>query len=217
LPSGVESALSSLNPGRPLLIVDVDEVLGLFVAGFERFLEGQGYELRLDRFSLFGSIYRQGETDLANVDAAVMLYNEFFRTGVEDMEPTPGAAEALASLATHANIVILTNAPDHCREPRARWLARHGMDYPMQINEGPKGIAVAALAARVTEPTAFVDDLISNLDSAQDVAPCVSRFQLVADPRLRPMAPTAPERHTRIDDWPSLGVAIAKALELDAR
>ena len=82
-----------------------------------------------------------------------------------------GAAESLRECwPKHADIVVLTNAPDHAREPRARWLVRHGMDYPLIINEGPKGEAVASLTGRTARPAAFVDDLLHNLDSAAERA-----------------------------------------------
>ena len=55
-------------------------------------------------------------------------------------------------------------------------------------------------------------DLIPNLDSVAESAPAVSRFQMVADPRLQPLAPTAPERHPRIDDWYDLRAAIEAAV-----
>ena len=96
-----------------------------------------------------------------------------------------------------------------------RWLTRHGMDYPLLFNSGPKGAIVAALAARTRGPSAFVDDLIPNLDSAAEAAPAVHRFQLVADPRLAAVAPSAPDRHLRIDDWPRLRLAIARVLGAD--
>ena len=86
------------------------------------------------------------------------------------------------------------------------------MDYPLLINSGPKGAVVAALAARTRAPSAFVDDLIVNLDSAAEAAPAVHRFQLVADRRLAALAPSNPDRHPRIDDWPSLRRAIARVL-----
>ena len=211
---GIASVLPDIDPQRPLLIVDVDEVLGLFVRGFSQFVAERGYELRLDSFALFQNLYRQGEIAALDIETGQGLLHEFFHTGVETMEATPHAADALAALAAHASIVILTNAPDHCRAPRRRWLDRHGMTYPMVINEGPKGYAIAALAERTKGPTAFVDDLLGNLDSAEAAAPAVRRFQLVADPRLRPLAPAAPQRHRRIDDWPTLRAAIAGALAL---
>lgn len=110
---------------------------------------------------------------------------------------------------------MLTNAPDYARAARARWLARHGMEYPLIINAGLKGEAVATLAARTSGPVAFIDDLIPNLNSVASAAPAVKRFQMVADPRLRLLAPSEPERHTRIDDWPDMRAALNLALGLE--
>jgi hypothetical protein len=61
--------------------------------------------------------------------------------------------------------------------------------------------------------SAFVDDLLPNLDSVAQEAPAVATFQMVADQRLRPLAYAAPDRHPRIDDWDELGKAIAAAIE----
>ncbi len=204
-----------IDPARPLLIVDVDEVLALFMHGFGRFLAGRGYEFRVDKFALFQNIYEPGA--LAHLDIAIGrgLFDDFFRFAAEDIDPAPGAADSLAVLGREATIVVLTNAPDFAREARARWLLRHGMDYPMIINAGLKGEAVASLAARTPRPTAFIDDLVHNLNSVEASAPAVHRFQMVADPRLRPLAPAAPERHRRFDDWPDLQVAVAQVLGLD--
>jgi hypothetical protein len=203
---------AAIDPSRPLLIVDVDEVVGLFMHGFGRFLATRGYEFRVDRFALFQNIYAPGADEHLDPESGLVLFNDFFRFACEEMEPVPGASEALAELAKTAGVVALTNAPDHAREPRTRWMARHGMDYPLLINSGPKGAAVAALAARTAKPVAFVDDLLGNLDSVAEAAPAVYRFQMVADPRLQPLAPAAPERHRRIDDWPSLKRELAGVL-----
>jgi hypothetical protein len=129
-------------------------------------------------------------------------------SGGKDMEPAPGAADALASLSNRASIVILTNAPEHGRDERARWLKRHGMDYPLVINSGLKGPAAASLAARTQKASAFIDDLLPNLSSVAADAPGVKTFQMVADPRLRPLAPSDPDNHTRIDEWTLLHPAL---------
>lgn len=202
---GVESA-------RPLAIVDVDEVLGLFLQGFGRYLEDQGLEFRLDRFALFQNIYRPGATEHLDIVEGRRHYDAFFRYGCGDMPLAPGGAQALRALSEKTNIVILTNAPGQARLARARWLGRHGMDYPLLLNTGPKGPLAAALAAQVSGPVVFVDDLIPNLDSVAEHAPQVVRFQSVADERLRPLAPTAPDRHRRIDDWDELRQAIEAAI-----
>jgi hypothetical protein len=110
--------------------------------------------------------------------------------------------------------VILSNAPEACRTARARWLAENGIPYPLVIGAGPKGPTVAALAAHTALATAFVDDLLPNLDSVEAEAPQVHRFQSVADERLRPFAPSAPDRHPRFDRWTELAPAIARVLKL---
>lgn len=194
------------------MVVDVDEVLALFMHGFERFLVGQGLEVRLTKFALFQNIFRPGADEHLDLAEGRELFNLFFETDVEHIDPAPGAREALDALARDASIVVLTNAPGHSREPRGRWLVRHGFDYPFVINAGPKGPAVAALAAMTRGKVAFVDDLLQNLDSVAQSAPHVSRFQMVADVRLRPLAYAAPDQHRRIDEWDELGRAIAAAI-----
>jgi hypothetical protein len=194
------------------VVVDVDEVLAMFMRGFERFLGGHGLEMRIQKFALFQNIYRPGEAEHLDVAAGRELFEAFFEVDVEDIDPAPGAREALDALAASASIVILTNAPQQSRAPRARWLVKHGFDYPFIINAGLKGPAVAAIAAKTAGKAAFIDDLLPNLDSVATSAPAVARFQMVADERLRPLAYTAPDMHPRIDDWDELGRAIAAAI-----
>lgn len=201
-----------LDPDAPVAIVDVDEVLAMFMRGFERFLGGHGLEVRIERYALFQNIYRPGEAEHLDVAAGRKLFELFFEADVEDIDPAPGAKEALAALARHSSIVVLTNAPAHSRAPRARWLVKHGFDYPFVVGSGPKGPPVAAIAAKTRGRAAFVDDLIQNLDSVALEAPDVARFQMVADKRLRPLAFADPDRHVRIDEWNELGPAIAAAI-----
>ena len=68
-----------------------------------------------------------------------------------------------------------------------------------------------ALVAQTPHPSAFVDDLIPNLDSVADHSPSTATFQHVADERLRPLAPRS-DRHPRIDDWGELADAIEAAI-----
>lgn len=201
-----------LDPARPLVIVDVDEVLGHFMEGFGAFLATRGLEFRVERFALFQNIYRPGEDAHLAVEEGRQHFDDFFRYGAGEIRVAEGSADALRQLSEKAGVVILTNAPGQGRLARARWLGRNGLDYPLILNTGPKGPVAAALADQVRGPAAFIDDLLPNLDSVADTAPRVARFQHVADPRLRPLAPAAPDRHTRIDDWDSLGQAIADSI-----
>lgn len=199
----VGPANALLDPARGLAIIDVDEVIGLFIAGFGRFLKTQGYELRFADYGLFKSIFVVGSAEPVERDQGKTLLDAFFGRGCDDIEPAPGAVSGLADLAGLAEVVILTNTPACGRELRGAWLARHGMPYPMIINEGPKGPAVRILADRVKGPVMFVDDLLHHLDSVAEAAPAVTRVQMVADPSLRPLAPSSPS-HYRIDDWGDL-------------
>jgi len=201
-----------VHPNRPLVIVDVDEVLAKFMAGFERFVGRHGYEMRVEKFALFQNIYPLGQRDPIAIERGVELFNAFFLDGSKDLQPAEGAADALADLSARADVVILTNAPPHGRHERSRWLKTHGFDYPLVINAGLKGPATAELARRTAGASAFIDDLLPNLESVAEAAPAVARFQMVADERLRPLAPCAPERHPRHDEWPALKAAIEAAI-----
>jgi phosphoglycolate phosphatase-like HAD superfamily hydrolase len=82
------------------------------------FIGRHGFELRFDRFALFQNIYRPGETEHLDLIAGRVLFDDFFRDGADDLLPAEGAADALADLSTRADVVILTNAPEHGRLAR---------------------------------------------------------------------------------------------------
>ena len=196
---------------RPLVIVDVDEVLGLFMRGFGAFIAERGYELRFERFALFQNIYRPGATAHLDLAEGRKLFDDFFRTGCGEIEPAPGAVEALRRLKPRAEILILSNAPAEAERLRGEWLKRHGLPQALILSSGPKGPITAGLVAQTSGKTAFIDDLIPNLDSVADHSPRTATFQHVADLRLRPLAPRS-ERHPRIDDWAELSEAIEAAI-----
>ncbi len=196
----------------PLLVVDVDEVLALFVQGFDRWLRARGHELRMESFALFSNLYPAGGDAPADVATGKAFLDRFFAEGCHECDPAPGGAQALARLAGQAAVVVLTNAPPTARTLRAAWLKAQGLDYPLVIGTGPKGPAVRTLAACAGGPSAFVDDLLPNLDSVAHEAPHVVRFQMVADPGLRALAPSAPDRHERVDDWDVLAGRLAAVL-----
>ncbi|WP_293353264.1 hypothetical protein [Phenylobacterium sp.] len=212
-PHIVAPSLASLGLSheRPLVLVDVDEVLGLFMQGFGDFLAGRGLEMRIDRFALFQNIYRPGATEHLDIAEGKKLFDAFFAGHCHEIEPAPGGIEALNRLAGSAEILILSNAPAEAERLRTQWLRKHGLSHPLILNSGPKGPIAAGLIAQTPQKTAFVDDLLPNLDSVQDHSPPTATFQHVADLRLRPLAPRS-DRHPRIDDWAELADAIEAAI-----
>ncbi len=195
----------------PVAVIDVDEVLGLFVQGFDRFLRQNGHELRMTSFALFGNLYPVGGGEPADKIVGKALFDGYFAEGCGEMEVAPGAADALARVAARAAVVVLTNAPECSRTLRGGWLTKHRLPYPLIVNAGPKGPVVAALAEAAGGRVAFVDDLLPNLDSVAELAPAAARFQLVADPALRAMAPRS-GRHPRVESWAELEGHLMRAL-----
>ncbi len=200
-----------LRRDRPLVIVDVDEVLGLFMAGFGGFVAERGYELRFERFALFQNLFRPGATEHLDLTEGRQLFDDYFRTDCGAMEPAPGAVDALKRLKPRAEILILSNAPADAERLRGDWLKRHGLPEALILSSGPKGPITAAIVAQTAGKTAFIDDLLPNLDSVAEHSPATARFQHVADLRLRALAPRS-DRHPRIDDWAELGEAIEAAI-----
>ncbi|MBS0361813.1 MAG: hypothetical protein JSR98_10560 [Proteobacteria bacterium] len=200
-----------LRHDRPLVIVDVDEVLGLFMQGFGAYVSNRGYELRVDRFALFQNLYAPGASEPVDIAVGRELFNGFFAEGCGELEPAPGAVAALSKLRPKAEILILSNAPAAAEQLRGDWLRRHGLPDALILSSGPKGPITAALVAQTFGRSAFVDDLLPNLDSVAEHSPQTATFQHVADLRLRPLAPRS-DLHPRIDDWAELGEAIEAAI-----
>ena len=130
------------------------------------------------------------------------MLDEFFPAEMARQTLVPGAAEALAAIAAQADIVVLTNLGDHCRDHRIAQLAAHGIAHRVETNRGGKGGPVAALVGEYGNPvTVFVDDLPVHHESVAKHAPHVHRLHLVAEPAMAPNVPPAPFAHARIDDW----------------
>jgi hypothetical protein len=186
---------------RPLLICDADEVLLQFVQGFEQFLDDQALRLSLDSFALHGNIRCRTTGEPVEGTRVSGLIDQFFVERIDQIDAVEGAAEALDQLSQIADIIILTNVADDLRTRREAALHRLGMPYPVRTNSGWKGEPVRALADGRPR-VAFVDDLPPHHSAVAKAAPEVLRLHFVADARLRPLMPAAPDAHARIDDWP---------------
>ena len=188
-----------LDPARPLIISDADEVLLRFLERLDYYLETQGLWIDLSSYALDGNIKSRSTNQPVKVPT---LLDDFFNAQTAHIEPTKGAANALAQLAQRAQIIVLTNLPASEKTRRKENLARHGMDYPVVVGNGLKGPAVAWLNAQIIDaPVFFLDDIPHNIDSAATHAPDVHRIHFVADPRLGKLIGAAKGANTRIDVW----------------
>jgi hypothetical protein len=190
---------------RPLLITDCDEVLLHMVAHFADWLRDEQhvhFDLESGRFADALSDLATGE--LLAQDQVWPLLNLFFRHEMGRQTLVPGALDALGRIGEIADIVILTNLIDEAHPWRVDQLASHGIRHEVVCNQGPKGRRVREIMGRhEASAVAFVDDLTEHHASVAKHAPQVWRLQLIAEPRLASVVPSAAHAHVRIDDWPA--------------
>lgn len=188
---------------KPLLITDCDEVLLHMVRHFGTWLdEAHDIEFAPKGSDFANSMRRRADGAVLQPAAMWELLDGFFPGEMARQTIVPHAREALAALAEVAEIVVLTNLQDHCREHRIAQLAAHGIAHRVECNQGGKGEPVARIAAEFGNPvTVFVDDLEHHHESVARHAPHVHRLHMVAEPSFAGRVPPAPDAHARIDDW----------------
>ena len=188
---------------KTLLICDCDEVLLHMVRHFGTWLDERhaiDFDIAGGDFST--SMTRRDGSPAPEREEMWEMLRQFFPNEMHRQTLVPHAAEALERLAAHAEIVILTNLQDECRQPRIEQLARFGIEHRVECNQGGKGEPVARLVAEHGDPiTVFVDDLPVHHESVARHAPGVHRLHMISEPDLARTMPAAPAANARIDDW----------------
>ncbi|MSO65131.1 MAG: hypothetical protein EXQ85_04930 [Alphaproteobacteria bacterium] len=190
-----------LDPARPLLICDADEVLVRFMASLERFLARRELYYDWRQFDFRSTIRHVADHALVSPEEVTAIRDRFFAEEVEHLLPVPGAAAALATLAPRTQIIILTNLPLTVREARRRGLSRHGINFPVIANQGGKGPAVRHLAESVGAPVFFLDDQPQHHASVAVAAERVRRVQFIEDPRLERLLGRTEDAHHQARSW----------------
>lgn len=188
---------------KPLLITDCDEVLLHMVRHFGVWLgETHDIEFTPNGGDFANSMRRRGDSAAIEREEMWGLLDGFFPAEMERQTLVPHAREALAALSRQADIVVLTNLQDHCRDHRIAQLANHGIEHRVECNQGGKGTPVVRLIEEFRPSvTVFVDDLAHHHESVAKHAPEVFRLHMIAEPSLAPSVAKAPHAHARIDDW----------------
>lgn len=206
-----------LDPDRPVLAVDADEVLVHFARHLQRFMAAKGFLLDLSAYRLDGAVTRASDGLEATAQEFRALFNGFFREEVGRQELVAGAAETLRALAedpeVSAQVLVLTNVPQAQRAARIANLAAQGVDYPLVANVGGKGRALRFLWDHTRGPVVFIDDSAHQLSSAETRAPGVRRVHFVADPDLRRVAGSVAAADYRMTDWESDRLLLKRVLQ----
>ncbi len=192
----------SLDTDRPLLAVDVDEVIVGLAGHLAEYATEQGYSLRLTSYKLDGALWRYDGTE-ASAEEFQTLFRGFFKTQTLHQRVYPGVVQALSALAPDIQIIILTNVPFYAHADRIENLRGHGIDFPVIANAGPKGPALRWLHERAGR-TAFIDDSPSQLASSAKHAPDVSRIHFIGDEALRGHLTEIEAAQHRAENWADL-------------
>ena len=191
----------ALDPLRPLILSDADEVILQFASVLEEFLHENELYLNLESFALTGNIRRKADDVAVTAEEVTALIGQFFVEKTEHQPAVPGAPEALKALSQKAQIVIVTNVPLQQREARIRSLKKLGMDYPLIANIGLKGAVVKHLAEQVDAPVYFIDDIPPNIASVAKACEKVHCLHFVHDARLGGLLGPAENSRHRADNW----------------
>lgn len=186
--------------GRPLIAVDADEVLVHFASHFAEYCEERGNSFALSEYSLDTAL-RGPDGEALTRDQIMPLIWGFIDEQTRWQRAIQGAASALASLTDRAQIVVLTNAPFKVRNQRVANLSDHGMAYPVVMNEGGKGRALAWLQEQADAPVIFIDDSPKQIASAAKHAPDVTRLHLVGCEMLKPIVSKSDDATHHPHDW----------------
>ncbi|MEX1147547.1 MAG: hypothetical protein WEB93_04100 [Sphingomonadales bacterium] len=203
----------SLSRDRPLLISDADEVLVHFANPLEAFLDSRNMYLDLVDYRLVGNIRHRATDRQVERDAVFTLIDDFFEDMVDAMPLVDGALDALHSLSTRADVVVLTNVPNTFRVRRLTSFRRMGLDFPVISNAGLKGVPVQVLSEMTTGPVMFVDDIDRHISAVAELVPDSYRVHFVADPRLAAVCERAEHSHHRSDCWRQTRHAITTFLD----
>ncbi|MCK7614809.1 hypothetical protein [Roseibium sediminicola] len=198
---------------RPLIICDVDEVVLHLIAHLEDYLHARELQFLQHQYRLTGNIGRQGDSQPLAAEDVRRLLLSFFDDVSHRQDMVPGAAAALNDLAETWDIVLLTNLPGgHNKPAREKLLGGMGIGFPVLTNSGPKGGAVAALAAGRPAPVVFIDDSPTNHSSVNASLPAALQIQFIADPRFRATMKAADHIDLLTGDWQETAVFIGDNL-----
>ena len=152
----------AMNHIRPILFVDVDEVILEFVAPFIRFLDERGLGFIQDRFAQPNNIIRPQSGEHVTSAFANRLLEQFWDEQETRQTVVAGAIEALADLSEIADIVILTAVSPQHEVRRGRLLRSFGLSHPIIIASREKGAIISEYIDDTSKKVFLIDDAPAN-------------------------------------------------------
>lgn len=206
-------AAISMDDRRPLVVSDVDDVIVHFLRAFEEYLTRQELWLDPASLALTGNIRRKSNSEALAATEVEELISRFFRDMTVQMEPIDDAVAMLTSIADHANVILLTNAPHDVAAARRQNLKSHGLTFPVITNSGPKGPAIEALSRLSDGRTVFIDDNPGFLKSAHEWVPDIVLIHFMQDLRFRRHVRNMEFVHLHTGSWQEAGSFILQTVK----
>ena len=173
-----------IDPLRPLVLCDVDEVVVHFTRDFEDLLAQLDMWLDASSMMIDANIRRRTDGAAVPRQDVMAVIDRFFAERTADMRPIEGAVECLTEIAEAATLIFLSNLPHSAGDDRRINLSRLGLRQPLVTNDGPKGPAIRALTAKTKCTSVFIDDSPGFIASAREFAPDVHLVHFMHDARF---------------------------------
>ncbi|PHZ83651.1 hypothetical protein [Paremcibacter congregatus] len=202
----------SLNPRRPVIVTDADEVILHFADILSEYLASQDMYVNFVSYALEGNIKYRATDEPVSSTLFGQLIDDYFEKYVEKQPLVDGAVHHLNRLSELCNIVILTNIPHDFADRRRELFSRKGLPYPMISSSGPKGPALDMLSRMTDQPLFFIDDIAHHHTSVAKITPQVQRIQFIANRHLHSIETKAKDCHHRCEDWAEIERVIRETL-----
>lgn len=217
LPQVTKDQISRLTLAhhKPLIVCDVDEVVVHFIRAFEQWLEEHGCWLDPASFALNGNVKRRSDNMPIPVEELQAHFAGFLSQRTASFEEIENASRSLRQLSEIADVIMLTNMPHEYYDARVQNLTSLGMDYPVVVNTGHKGPAMAEITAASAAPVIFIDDTPSNVLSVRETLPEVHVVHFMQDPRFGRHCGPIEGISLRSDNWNETADHIARLIEIN--
>ena len=173
----------------PLVIVDADEVIVHFAKPFILYLKERGWALELNGYTLSNSIKNIKTNKILENRKSQKLVIDFIQKETHRQPITEGALKTLNNISKFSQIIILTNVPGYAYEKRLKNFKDLNISFPIIMNQGPKGLALKQLCKGMQKPIIFIDDNLSQIESAKKVVPSIYRFHFTGCDLIRKFLP----------------------------
>jgi hypothetical protein len=201
-----QTDLLKLDPERPVVICDVDDVVVEYSKAFESYITERGYEIDAERFAVTGNIRSRDTGALVERAGIKRLRRGFFHDRLSQLVAIPFATEWLTKLSLLASVVMLSNIPEEFAEQRKEHLHAQGIPFPMVTNSGAKGPAAAAIAGQ--RPAVFIDNQASLIVSVHEHVPHAHLVHFVHDGNAHWLQSPLPFVALATARWDELGPSV---------